>query len=83
MSARSASACRRRRAPGSGLSLRFGLGVLMEGIVGAFRAVNTNSRVVWTHGTNGQVNRHSDLFDSWQGGSKSLGKAGRNQTGRH
>lgn len=74
----------------SGLLISLGMGVLMEGVVVAMKAVNTNSRVLWAKGKDGQADRHSDFLDNLQqnransngGTASSLLKSIRDRTNR-
>jgi len=50
----------------SGLFLRLGLGVLMEGIVVASRGVKTSSPLIWSRGKDGQSDRTSDFLNRRQ-----------------
>ncbi|AMM19437.1 hypothetical protein AX769_03875 [Frondihabitans sp. PAMC 28766] len=50
----------------SGLLISLGMGVLMEGVVVAYKAVNGDSRVVWAKGKDGEADRHSDFLDNLQ-----------------
>lgn len=59
----------------SGLLISLGMGVLMEGIVVSYKAVNSNlsSRVVWAKGKDGEADRPSPFFDNLQkNGTSSL-----------
>jgi membrane protein CcdC involved in cytochrome C biogenesis len=50
----------------SGLFLRLGLGVLMEGIIVAARGTKTDSRVIWSRSKDGQADQSSAFFDNHQ-----------------
>lgn len=68
----------------SGLLISLGMGVLMEGVVVALKAVNTDSRVLWAKGKDGQADRHSEFLDNLQynrANSNSNSNSNRNGTG--
>jgi membrane protein CcdC involved in cytochrome C biogenesis len=50
----------------SGLLISLGMGVLMEGVVVANKALHTDSRVLWAKGKDGEADRHSDFLDTIQ-----------------
>jgi membrane protein CcdC involved in cytochrome C biogenesis len=59
----------------TGLLISLGMGILMEGIVVSYKAVNSNlsSRVVWAKGKDGEADRVSPFFDNLQkNGTSSL-----------
>jgi hypothetical protein len=60
----------------SGLLISLGMGVLMEGVVVANKAVHTSTQVLWSKGKDGEADRRSDFLDNWQ--RNGLGGAARN-----
>lgn len=59
----------------SGLLISLGMGILMEGVIVANKALHTDTHLVWAKGKNGEADRHSDVLDNLQrnGSADTLG----------